>query len=76
MILIGIVGIGGERRDKGLHRMKRDLCDPNRECRNRGWRGGKGLYRMKRDLCDPNRECGNRRRERGQGALQDEEGSL
>ena len=55
--------------------MKRDLCDPNRECGNRR-QGDKGLYRMERDLCDPNRECRDRRRERGQGALQDGEGSL
>ena len=45
MILIRSVGIGGGRGDKGLYRMKRDLCDPNRECRNRR-QGDKGLYRM------------------------------
>ena len=75
MILIGSVGKGGGRGDKGLHRMERDLCDPNRECGNRR-QGDKGLHRMKRDLCDPNRECRDRRQERGQGALQDVEGSL
>ena len=42
VILIGSVGIGSRRRDKGLHRMKRDLCDPNRECRDRRQERGQG----------------------------------
>ena len=42
MILIGSMGIGGRRGDKGLHRMKRDLCDPNRECRDRRRERGQG----------------------------------
>ena len=42
MILIGSVGVGGRRGDKGLYRMKRDLCNPNRECGNSRRERGQG----------------------------------
>ena len=42
MILIGSVGIGGRRGDKGLYRMKRDPGNHNKECRDRRQERGQG----------------------------------